>query len=436
MGKRLFEVLVRVFCMLAASVLFGSATTVKVVMYYEVGPEAAWPNARAVWNIAQRFQEIRPDVKLEFIHVPFEEFLPTIMRWAMVGALPDIIAFDNPDVCHAAAGGVLKDITFLVEEWDAWKDFFIGAQQAVSYEEKIWAIPFGTNNLALIYNKHYFDQFGLTPPKTWAELLDLCEHLAELLKGTKTYPFGFTAGDSESLTWQFLPFLWSNGGSLLELNKPEAIAALTFWVTLVQRGFAPRDVLTWTSQWIDPLVGEQVVMMVNGPWILPALKAQGFEYGIAPLPVPYEGAPLIVPMGGETIGLSANIDPNKVTSAWEFIQFLVAPENMASFSITAGYVPVRASAIPLVIQQDPELEVFATQAVRSLPRTPMGGGELYSEVSAITRRYIQLALSGVLSAEEAFVQAHAEIQSLFYTTEAYQQAVEHARTLLGEVRAK
>lgn len=410
------------------------AATVTVVMYYEVGPEAAWPNAIAVWNIAQRFQELHPDIKLEFLHVPFEEFLPTITRWAMVGALPDIVALDNPDVGYAAAAGVYTELTSLVEAWNEWEDFFVGARHAVTYEGKTWAIPFGTNNLALIYNKDYFDKFGLVPPKTWDELLDLCAQLAELLEGTGTYPIGFIAGDHEALTWQFLPFLWSNGGSLLELDKPEAVAALNLWVTLVQRGYAPRDVLTWISQWIDPLVGEQVVMMVNGPWILPALAAQGFNYGIARLPTPYEGASVIVPMGGETFGISADIDPTKIAAAWEFIKFFVAPENMADFCVTAGYVPTRAAAVSLVIERNPELEVFAKQAVRSLPRPPMGGGELYPEISAIARRYAQLALSGVMTAEEAFARASSEIRALFPSPEAYREAAEQARNLLAQVR--
>lgn len=410
------------------------AATVTVVMYYEVGPEAAWPNAIAVWNIAQRFQEFHPDIKLEFLHVPFEEFLPTITRWAMVGALPDIVALDNPDVGYAAVAGVYTDLTPLVEAWNEWEDFFVGARHAVTYEGRVWAIPFGTNNLALIYNKRYFEKFGLVPPKTWNELLNLCAQLAELLEGTGTYPIGFIAGDHEALTWQFLPFLWSNGGSLLELDKPESVAALNLWVTLVQQGYAPRDVLTWISQWIDPLVGEQVVMMVNGPWILPALKAQGFDYGIAPLPTPYEGAPIIVPMGGETFGISADVDPTKIAPAWEFIKFFVAPENMADFCVTAGYVPTRAAAVSLVIERNPELEVFANQAMRSLPRPPMGGGELYPEVSAIARRYVQLALAGAMTAEEAFARASSEIRALFPSPEAYRQAVEQARNLLAQVR--
>jgi len=382
------------------------------------------------------FEALHRDVDMEFLYVPGGELVATLMRQTMVGELPDIVFADNPDVPHLAAAGTYLDITPLVEKWGQWDDFFVGSRLAGTLEGKVYAVHFGTNNIALYYNKGYFESLGIVPPKTWQELLDTCRILTDKIGGDGVYAIGFSAIDDEGMTWQFEPFLWSNGGSLLELGQPEAIEALQLWTALYQEGYAHPDVLMWGQGGdpVDRFIAGDLAMLICGPWILPQLRGK-VNYGIASLPVPTEGITLLVPGGGETFGLSANIDPAKVDIACEFIKFFTSTENMAELAVPyfAGFVPTRQSAIPLVLQQDPELEVFAEQAKRAVPRPPMAGNELYPEVSAVMRRYIQLAMTGQLTPEQAFWKANAEIRSLFATEEKYQAAVSEARETLAEV---
>jgi len=404
---------------------------VSIVTYFDVNPDATWPAALGIWKVAEKFMQQRPDIKLEFVFIPFGELVPQVMRWAMIGEGPDVIGLDNPDVLHAAAAGVYMDLTPRVKAWGQWEDFYLGYRVATTYKDKVYAIQFGTNNLALFYNKDIFDKYGLKPPKTWAELLDVCEKLKKYLEGTGMYPIGIAAVNTEELTFQFLPFLWSNNATLLELDTPQAVEALKLWVTLLEKGYAPKDVLTW-GQGADPLIGKQVAMMVNGPWIIPLLQQAGLNFGVAPLPAPKEGMPVIVPTGGETFGINvACKDPD---AAWEFIKFFVEPENMAYFCSISYYVPCRASATKLVIEKQPILKVFAEQAIRALPRPQMGGEEHYTEVSAIARQYVQLALTKELSPEEAFKRAAEEIRNVFPTKQAFEEAKKKARQLLDQAR--
>jgi len=414
--------------------VFGK-TTITIMSYFDVTAEAEWPAAKALWDAGEKFVAVHPDIEIEWQFVPFGQLVPTIMQQAMVGELPTGIMLDNPDVPYAAGGGVYTELTPLVEDWEPWSDFYTGAQAAGMFEGKIYTVLPWNNNLALYYNKNLFDSLGLTPPETWDQLLQVCAQLAEALEGTGTYPIGFAAVDTEELTFQFEPFLWSNGGSLLELDRPEAVEALQLWVTLLEKGYAPQDVLTW-GQGADPLLGNYVAMMVNGPWIRSLLEEEAYPYGIAPLPVPSasEGAAAVVPIGGETLGISATAGAAERDAVWEFIKFFTEPENMAYFSVTAGYVPTRRSATPLAIQMDPGLEVFAKQAEYALPRPPMGGDQYYTEVSAIARHYVQLALTGELTPQDAFSAASAEIRALFPTEKEYQAAANKARELLAKVR--
>jgi multiple sugar transport system substrate-binding protein len=175
-------------------------------------------------------------------------------------------------------------------------------------------------------------------------------------------------------------------------------------------------------------------MMINGPWVLPDLRGK-LNYGIAPLPVPARGKPLILPMGGEVLGLARTISPSKIKAAWTLVRFFGDAPNMTEFTVRAGRVPTRKSAVPLVVSRDPELSVFATQARRALPRPAMGGNEKYPEVSAITRRFMQQAIGGMLAPEAAFQRASAEVRRLFPTEQEYRAAVTMARRILAEAAA-
>ena len=74
---------------------------------------------------------------------------------------------------------------------------------------KVFGVPIGSNSLALYYNKKMLTDAGVTaPPKTWAELTETAT------KTTKSpvYGIAFSAINDEQATWQWEPFLWSNGG--------------------------------------------------------------------------------------------------------------------------------------------------------------------------------------------------------------------------------
>lgn len=431
-----------VVCVLIASLVpvivaspsgFAEAPTrLTVQTYYTPG----FSSARAFDHVLGEFHKKHPNVQVRHAFIPFAELIPTILRQALAGDLPDVVFADNPDVLNLAQAGVFADITRLVQTWGQFVDFFLGSRYATRSGGKVYALHFSTNNLALYYNRDHFRRAGIAaPPRTWAELLETSQILAEKLRGEGVDAIGFSAIDSEEGTWQLLPFIWSNGGSLLELDGRGAVEALRLFVTLVQRGLAPRDVLTWTQTTgvLPQFIAGRLAMMINGPWVLPDLRGK-LNYGIAPLPAPAADKPVVLPMGGEVLGLAATISPQRVEAAWALVRFFSEASSMAEFTVRAGRVPTRNSVIPLVVSKDAELRVFAEQARRALPRPAMGGDEKYTRISSITRRFMQQALSGLVTPEVAFQRASAEVRALFPTEREYQAAVSAARTILADVQ--
>ncbi|MDK2900979.1 MAG: multiple sugar transport system substrate-binding protein [Thermotogaceae bacterium] len=436
-GKKIFVFLMILVLMISG--LAFSKTVITIQTYWSEEDE----NNTPFFEMLKKYQELHPDVEIKHYYVPFAELIKTLLTQSLTGSLPDIVFADNPDIRYLAAAGVFKDLTPLVEEWGVWDDFFPGSRAAVTYEGKIYALHQSTNNLALWYNKEFFEKAGIKePPKTWDEVLEYCKILKDKFGKDGVYPIGFSAVNSEEGTWQFEPFLWSAGGNLLELDSKESIQALEFVTELVKEGYAPKDVMNWgQGDLTEYFRNRKLVMIVQGCWELGDVTGfqevnmyLGQNIDIAKIPVPKEGMKPVVPMGGECFGLSATIEPSKEKIAWDIIKFLNSSENMAKFCAGAGRVPTRASAVPLLLELVPELEVFAKQAETAICRPVAGGGEKYTEVSSITINAVQQALSGALSPSEAFKQAAKKIRKLFKNDKEYQKALEEAINALKAVQ--
>jgi multiple sugar transport system substrate-binding protein len=184
--------------------------TVEVIHYFNVEGQLA-----ALNEMQKEFETANPDIKLRFTFVPFGELVSRTLQMAAVRKPPAISAIDNPDVLRVAKAGILKDISADVAKIKVWEDIYPGPKAAVSDGSKVFGVPIGSNSLALYYNKKMLTEAGVTsPPKTWAELTETAT------KTTKSpvYGIAFSAVNDEQATWQWEPFLWSNGGSLTDLG--------------------------------------------------------------------------------------------------------------------------------------------------------------------------------------------------------------------------
>jgi len=187
----------------------SEVTTVEIVHYFNVQGQLDGLAA-----LKSEFEAANPDIKIQYTYVPFAELLSRTLQMAAVHKSPAISCIDNPDVLRVAKAGVLKDISADVAKLPTWQDTYPGPKSAVSDGQKVYGVPIGSNSLAIFYNKKMLSDAGINPPTTWAELT---EAAAKLTK-PPVYGLAFSAVNTEEATWQWEPFLWSNGGKLLDLN--------------------------------------------------------------------------------------------------------------------------------------------------------------------------------------------------------------------------
>ena len=366
--------------------------TVEVIHYFTVESQH-----EALNQMQKEFEAANPDIKLKFTYVPFGELVSRTLQMAAVRKPPAISAIDNPDVLRVAKAGVLKDISADVAKMKVWEDIYPGPKAAVSDGGKVFGIPIGSNSLGLYYNKKMLTDAGVTaPPKTWAELTETAT------KTTKSpvYGIAFSAINDEQATWQWEPFLWSNGGSLTDLGSEKAKEALQLWVDWVKKGVASKEVVNWNQENVpSQFIGGRAATMVMGPWQLSNVKKSGVDFGIVTIPVPKEGEKPVVPLGGE-VWCVLKGDSKVEQAAVKFIEFTQEPERLRKICDTFNYISSVRSIAKQQGEANPELQPFVDQMDTARARSQDGGAK-YPDISLATRTAIQRALTGEASAEAA-----------------------------------
>jgi multiple sugar transport system substrate-binding protein len=390
---------------LAAMTLAGvrAQVTIEVVHYFTVQGQIDSLN-----EMQKEFEAANPDIKIHFTYVPFGELVSRTLQMAAVRKPPGIAAIDNPDVLRVAKAGILKDISAEVAKLKAWEDVYPGPKAAVTDGSKVYGVPIGSNSLALYYNKKMFADDGVSSaPKTWQELTAAAE------KTTKSpvYGIAFSAVNDEQATWQWEPFLWSNGGSLADLGSENAKAALQLWVDWVKKGVASKDVVNWSQGDVpNQFLGGRAATMVMGPWQLANVQKSGVDFGIVTIPVPKEGEKPVVPLGGE-VWCVLKGDSKVEQAAIKFIEFTQEPERLRKICDTFNYISSVRSIAKQQGEANHELQPFVDQMDTARARS-QDGGALYPEISLTTRTAIQKALTGQASVEEALKEAAAKIKAV------------------------
>ena len=273
---------------------------------------------------------------------------------------------------------------------------------ASTYKGKLYGLQPITNTIALFYNKDILEKAGVQPPKTWDEL----RATAKKLTRGKQYGIAFSAPATFEGTWQFLPFMWSNGGDEKDIATPETAGALQLLVDLVRDGSASKSVVNWGQADVnDQFKAGNAAMMINGPWQFPVLNAEkSLNYNVAPTPAPEAGGSVVSPLGGETWAVPQTGNKARQQKAAEIVECLNTDENQLRQARERQTVPTKTALQDKFVAEQPTMKAFSELVATARART----GELGAEwPKAATKIYTaeQAALTGQASPAKALEQA-------------------------------
>jgi multiple sugar transport system substrate-binding protein len=371
----------------------GEVTSLRVLDYYNNEPDKSVYERK----LAECGQQAGVTIEREV--VPGAQLIAKVLQQASSRTLPDVLMLDNPDLQQIAATGALAPISDFGLSADGFQQ---GVVDASTFEGQVYGLQPVTNSIGLFYNVDILNQAGISPPKTWDELKTAA---AALTQGER-YGVAFSAVADYEGAWQFLPFMWTNGGDETNIASPETAEALQLWVDLVNSGSASRSVLNWGQADVkDQFAAGNAAMMVNGPWQFPALdEVQGLNYEVVPIPVPQAGDTVVAPLGGETWTIPQTGDPARQAKAAEIVACLNTDDNQIALSTERTTVPTKTALRDRFVAEVPRMAAFTEIVQTARARTGKLGPEW---PAAATRIYtaVQTAITGGAPPLQALQQA-------------------------------
>src|SRR3954447_21376543 len=233
--KRVLEVLFVVLAVAAIAVSAAGARNQRAaagtVNIYGYGPGDDVQENRASYAASQ--------LSGTTINRPAGDFNDQVFLTRLAsGDVPDLVRMGRPRVAQYASKGVLQPMDACVAPVK--KQYRVGALKAMTYGGHIYGLPEFTNQITMIVNQSAFKDSGV--PLSAAQTKNLKLLLATAKKLTKKDSNGnLTRIGFDPKIPEFFP-MWvkwygkdiiSKNGLKAQLNSKEAIAALTYTVSII-----------------------------------------------------------------------------------------------------------------------------------------------------------------------------------------------------------
>ena len=219
-------------------------------------------------DVVAQFMSDNPGVNVTMEAVPWGTCQDKVINLAIAG---DPVSFSY--VGSRTLKGLAENGHIVaVDIPDAQKAMYQpGILNTVSHLGKIWGYPHAFSTKALFMNCGILEQAGLAceGPQSWDELYSMAETIKN---NTGIAGIGLCGKDFDNTMHQFLNYLYSNGGQVIDpdtntitLNSSNTVEALEFYAKLAN--VSQEGPLAWErSQLTELFNDEKIAMYINGPW--------------------------------------------------------------------------------------------------------------------------------------------------------------------------
>ncbi|MEU3305334.1 MULTISPECIES: extracellular solute-binding protein [unclassified Streptomyces] len=332
-------------------------------------------------KLAEGFTKLHPDVKINYVNVPFGEAQNKFKNAAQSGSgAPDVIRSEvawTPEFADLGYLAPLDGTSALKDE----KDFLPQAAASTKYNDKTYAVPQVIDSMGIFYNKKIFEQAGVTPPASIADLKTVSKTIKEKTGKTGLYLRGDDA-------YWFLSFLYGEGGNLVDAEKkqitvdnPAGVKAMKVVKDLVDTGAAKTDATDGWNNMQTAFKEGKVAMMINGPWAVTDTYA-GKEFkdktnlGITPVPAGSAGQG--APQGGHNLAVYAG--SKNLDASYAFVEYMSSVDSQTTVAKELSLLPTRTSVYNKPTVSGNEMVAFFKPVVDKAVERPWipEGGSLFA----------------------------------------------------------
>lgn len=372
-----------------------------------------WTDANirpVIAEMVDEFELAHPGVTVELVDLTWADGHDKIAIAFSSGSAPDVVELGSDWILEFSSTGHLQSMTDSVapirEKYMMW--------EPAKYRDSVYAFPWILGTRLLFANADLLKKAGYDSgysPQDWNQLLKASQAIGTRVPGA--YGFGSNSAERHRLYKKFLPFLWSNGGSILsangkhcELDSPEALVALEYYMKLCKTG------LTDTQRRLeDGFLDGKIAFVISGDWLLKRIEKEApeFRFSTHIIPPPKRNGESVSFAGGEYLAISAQSPRKEI--AYELIRHICSTENQLRFCLE-NRTPTPSSkfaAADSVFLAQPHFNTFINQ-LRTSRMPPAHPQWVYIEREL--EKAIEEALYGSKTAGRALSDATARIEEI------------------------
>jgi len=305
---------------------------------------------KAMEELIADFQKANPDVTVKWNNFDHEGYKSAIRNFLTADA-PDVDAwYAGNRMAPFVKAGLFEDVT------DVWTANGLDEQlkssaPSMTIDGKKWGMPYTYYQWGIYYRKDIFAEQGITPPKTWAELLAA----SEKLKAAGVTPFTIgtkalwpTGGwfDYLDLRVNGYEFHMDLTAGKIPYTDPRVKAVFEKWGELVKADYfiANHAAIDWQDA-VPQLVQGKAAMYLMGNFAVATFKDGGLkeeQIGFLQFPEITPGIPVAEEAPTDTFHIPSGAKNKE--DAKKFLAYLASPAVQAKMNATLGQLPVNNTA--------------------------------------------------------------------------------------------
>ena len=398
---------------LLATAMIGASFTAIAGELVIAGRDSSY--GQAMQYIVDEYKKENPDAKVTLVQRPNNGLYESIvLSMREKTGNYDVVLMDDTWAPEFMANRWLAPLSEAVLDNDFVKaPFDIGRYPDASGE--LYAMPMVGNVAMFAWNRATFESHDLAEPNSWSDVLQAA---AKIDAASETSGVVFRGVKGNPIVTGFLPILWGYGADVVgsdgkaTLNTPEAKQALETFLAMKQ--YAPRGVDVYNADEVRDSLQKGTAAMAIEVWPawVPNLDNPDMSDVVGDMEImapPAEvGAP--APMLG-IWQLAVPADSNNKEEAEAFLQFATSPAIQKALALEHGMPPTRES-----VYLDEEVvekyrwypqQAKALTTGKARPRI-----HNWAEVESVLGDFLQMAMMGQMTAEQALNQAQRRIERI------------------------
>ncbi|MGW7197201.1 extracellular solute-binding protein [Streptomyces chryseus] len=371
--------------------------TLRVWLFQEV---SNGPKEKVVDRAVDAFRDRHEGADVEIEYIPVETRAQKIKAaFNDPKSAPDLIEYGNTDTAGYVKDGGLADIT---EEFGAWpdaEDTDPTAKQSVTVDGKVYGAPLFVGVRALYYRTDVFEDLGLKPPKTQAELVTA----AKRIRAEKPELYGLAVGGA--YTYGAMPFVWAHGGELAEesggtytsaIDSPAARKGVKAYTSLFGDDNCPaaKCAEMGGNDTVTAFASGKAGMAIGGDFSHAAVEAGTVKGKYAVVPLPGLRAGEIAPAfaGGNNLGVLKSSSHR--TLAVGLMKELAGKKTQGELFDAMGFLPTYTDVRERAAEKEPFVEPFITTLAAGAKAAPASPGWAQIDSSLVLPTMFQEVVSG------------------------------------------